>query len=167
MALFKVFRGAEEELNNVPLHNGYVYFTEDTGNLFVDVGENEGDRLQVNAHYAKALMKKLEDGSVEEIDIDDIYTKKEVDDSSTTVAYNATLLASDWEEDGDEYSYVYINRDFKCGKDGNVPLIITYVNNLEDYNKIDRADATVGTGIVFTAKARPENDIKIIIIDVK
>jgi hypothetical protein len=45
MALFKIFRGPEDNLNSVPLHEGYAYFTEDKGNLFIDISNEEGGRL--------------------------------------------------------------------------------------------------------------------------
>ena len=55
MALFKIFRGPEDNLNSVPLHEGYAYFTEDKGNLFIDISNEEGGRLQVNAYAAQVL----------------------------------------------------------------------------------------------------------------
>lgn len=72
MALFSIFRGDEAGLKNVPCHDGYAYFTEDRGNLFIDIGNNPGDRVQVNAYYAEVLRKIAEDGTVTEIDIDDL-----------------------------------------------------------------------------------------------
>ena len=52
MALFKIFRGAEDQLNQIPLHEGYAYFTEDKQHLFIDISNEEGGRLQVNAYAA-------------------------------------------------------------------------------------------------------------------
>lgn len=77
MALFKIFRGQETELNDVPNHEGYAYFCQDTGNMFIDIGNGDsathkGDRVQVNAFYANALRKIDSDGTVTEIDIDDL-----------------------------------------------------------------------------------------------
>ena len=68
MALFKIFRGPEDNLNSVPLHEGYAYFTEDKGNLFIDISNEEGGRLQVNAYAAQVLKN-----DTTEIDIDDIF----------------------------------------------------------------------------------------------
>ena len=81
MALFKIFKGAEEDLNDVPLHEGYAYFCEDTGNLFIDVSNIEGGRLQVNAYAAQVLKN-----NVTEIDIDDIFLKN----MTATVAQGGT-----------------------------------------------------------------------------
>ena len=36
MALFKPLRGAEENLDTQPLHDGYAYFTSDTHNFYID-----------------------------------------------------------------------------------------------------------------------------------
>lgn len=260
MALFKIFRGAESDLNSVPLHEGYAYFTEDKGNLFIDISNEEGGRLQVNAYAAQVLKN-----DISEIDIDDIfltnmtatvaqggtgrntltvnalligngteavkmveiangdlvignsengitglkgtgilyaatsgvpqfgvapitvggtgannaqearnnldvYNKQEVNDAieeSTSTAYSATLSSSGWINSGDVYTYSYSNSSLTCGKNGNVPPIITHTSNLTEYSKIESAEATVGVGIVFTTSEQPEEDIGIIIIDVK
>lgn len=296
MALFQIFRGPENGLKEVPYHEGYAYFCEDTGNFFVDVGNNEGDRVQVNAYYATALKSK--DG-LKEIDIDDlflnddvitvtqggtgkdnltvnalligngtdpvkmvkidenailagdasngikgvagtgvlyklaegapqfgtlpislggtnattaqaarknldVYSKQEADekvDGATTKAYTVTLEANKWEqmpagseedeiirysieetgetteevgeeESGDihEYNphkYVYQNADLKCGKNGDVPPIITYTSNQTGYNKIEKAEAVPGEGITFYVDSPVGQDIGIIIIDVQ
>lgn len=63
------------------LHEGYAYFCEDTGNLFIDVSNIEGGRLQVNAYAAQVLKNK-----VTEIDIDDIFLKN----MTATVAQGGT-----------------------------------------------------------------------------
>lgn len=260
MALFKIFRGPEDNLKSVPLHEGYAYFTEDKGNLFIDISNEEGGRLQVNA-YAAQILKN----DVTEIDVDDIflknmtatvaqggtgrntltvnallvgngtetlkmieiaagslvignkengvtglqgtgalyavttgaptfgtlpiqvggtggttaaqartnldvYSKSETDNQitgSTSVAYTTTLAATSWVLNGDMYTQTYSNTSLTCGKAGNVPPIITYTSNLEEYSKIDYADATAGSGITFYTKDKPESDIAIVIIDVK
>ena len=41
MALFKILRGLSSELNAVPFHDGYCYFTTDTGMFYIDY-ENNG-----------------------------------------------------------------------------------------------------------------------------
>lgn len=260
MALFKIFRGPENRLNEVPLHEGYAYFTEDKGNLFIDVSDQPGGRKQINAYAAQVLS----DG-VTEIDIDDIflktmtatvaqggtgtnsltlnalligngtntvkmvsinnghllvgdstdgvkglhgtgvlyaatdgapqfgtapiasggtgaitaadarsnldvYNKQEVSDrvaEATTMAYSVLIPVNGWQQSGSVFTYSYANANLKCGKNGNVPPIITYVSNLDEYSKIDSAEATVGVGIVFTIPEKPTADISIIVIDVK
>lgn len=100
----------------------------------------------------------------------DVYSKGETNnkiDEVTTLAYSATLAKASWVQSGDTYTYTYSNTNLKCGKNGNVPPIITWTSNQDDYNKIDDAQATVGTGIIFTANKAIEGDIGIIIVDVK
>lgn len=100
----------------------------------------------------------------------DVFSKGETNnkiDESTTLAYSATLAQASWVQSGDTYTYTYSNTNLKCGKNGNVPPIITWTSNQDDYNKIDDAQATVGTGIIFTANKAIEGDIGIIIVDVK
>lgn len=260
MALFKIYKGEEELLTQIPMHEGYAYFCEDTGNLFIDIFNDVGGRVQVNA-YAASILKK----DTQEIDIDDIflkemtatvaqggtghetltvnalligngadavkmvsidkggivigdetngvtgllgtgalfadvsgtpkfgtlpikaggtgattaaaartnldvYSKSETDnkiDEVTTVSYTATLAQANWMQSGDTYTYSYSNSNLKCGKNGNVPPIISWISNHDDYNKIDDAQATVGSGITFTASKAIEGDIEIVIIDVK
>lgn len=258
MALFKIFKGDEELLNQISIHEGYAYFCEDTGNLWIDVADG---RIQVNA-YAASVIRSADGQS--EIDIDDVflknmvaaveqggtglgtltenallvgngtnpiklvqidvgevvvgntdtgitglkgvgtlysltegspqfgtlpvaaggtggtsvasarenlgvYSKAEVDEYATSVAYTTTLFAEMWETDPTGYTYTYVNSDLKCGKNGNVPPIITYTSNKGDYSKISSEDtvATAGAGIVFKASSAPTADIGLIIIDIK
>lgn len=260
MALFKIYRGEEELLTQVPMHEGYAYFCEDTGNLFIDISSATGGRVQVNAYSASILKKDDTEIDVDDVflktmtatvaqggtgyntltvnallvgngadpvkmvSIDkggivigdetngvagllgtgaifaeasgapkfgtlplkfggtgattasaaranlDVYSKSEADnkiDEVTTVSYTATLAKANWVQSGDTYTYSYSNANLKCGKNGNVPPIISWVSNHDDYNKIDDAQATVGTGITFTASKAIEGDIEIVIIDVK
>lgn len=100
----------------------------------------------------------------------DVYSKGETNnkiDEVTTLAYSATLAQANWVQSGDTYTYSYSNSNLKCGKNGNVPPIISWISNHDDYNKIDDAQATVGSGITFTASKAIEGDIEIVIIDVK
>lgn len=72
MALFKSYRGGENNLNNVPLHDGYVYFCTDTENLFFDHKSSDSDtiiRSQLNAKAANKL-RYTKDGSEVEITAD-------------------------------------------------------------------------------------------------
>lgn len=273
MALFKIFKGPEEGLADVPKHEGYAYFTTDKGNFYIDVKSDElnedgsisnatGVRIQVNAKSASSLIDNTTGNTIEisdllladtMLEVDqggtgrdtltvnaillgnggeavkmvsitegaivlggdadtgiteligkgvlyamtsgsptfgdklpielggtnattiaqartnlDIYNKKEVDDSVgevTSMAWETTLIASGWIPSGDKFTYSYNNTSITCGKNGNVPPIVTYTSNLEDYSKIDSAEATAEVGIVFTASKQPDNDIGIIIID--
>lgn len=100
----------------------------------------------------------------------DVYSKKETEDKVdevTTLAYTTTLAASGWVASEDLYTYTYTNTDLKCGKNGNVPLIISYTSNKDDWSKVDSAEAEPGQGIIFTSSKAIEGDIGIVIIDVK
>lgn len=100
----------------------------------------------------------------------DVYSKGETGnkiDEVTTLAYSVTLAQKNWVQSGETYTYSYSNANLTCGKNGNVPPIITWISNQDDYNKIDDAQATVGTGITFTSSKAIEGDIEIVIIDVK
>lgn len=270
MALFKIFRGLETELNTVPCHEGYAYFTEEDengvggGNLYIDIASTPGSRVQVNARLANALRKTNQDGTITEIDVDDlllkdaaiavqnggtgrntltvnavllgngtdqikmvtvqqgsvlvggdndtglneargvgvlyaltegapqfgtlpitlggtgaisaaaarqnleVYSKQDVDtkvDDATTKAYTTTLTTNGWLSQDGKYVYTYTNDELKCGKDHNVPPTITYTSNLEEYSKIEKAEATNGVGITFTIAEKPASNIGIIIVD--
>ena len=260
MALFQIFRGAENDLNSVPLHEGYAYFTEDKGNFYIDISNQPGGRVQVNAYAAQILKNNITEVDIDDIFLTtmtatvaqggtglnnltvnalllgngtepvkmvslgqgslvigdttngiseltgqgalysltagapqfgtlpvsvggtggataqearnnlDVYNKQEVNDKVdevTTVAYTTTLSASGWIANGETFTYTYSNTALTCGKNGNVPPIITYTSNLEEYSKIDHADATVGVGITFYIEEQPKSDIALVIIDVK
>lgn len=192
MALFQIFRGSENELLQVPRHNGYAYFCEDTGNFFIDIGNGDNDRVPINAFAAQILRE-----GTTEVEIDDIflksmvasiqqggtgasdaasartnlevYSKTEVEDQATTKAFTATLTVGGWVQAAEGFTYTWSNTDLKCGKSGDVPPIITYTSNLTDYSKInsDNTVATAGQGIVFQANSIPLADIGLIIIDVR
>lgn len=260
MALFKIFKGEESDLVNVPYHEGYAYFCQDTCNLWIDVTSEAGGRLQVNAYAASVL--KSED---QEIDIDDlflknmvasvaqggtgresltanalligngtegikmisletgdlvigdaengiagkrgigalfaltegapefgtlpiaaggtgatdaasartnldVYSREEVDVNSTSIAKATTLFAESWSLNGDgTYSNVINWPELKCGKNGDIPPIVTYTSNQTEYNQLnpDGVIATPGSNITFTTPIKPLGDIGIIIIDVR
>lgn len=164
MALFKIFRGPEEglTLEKVPFHEGYAYFTEDLGNLYIDVTvDGEPKRVQVNSQYAQGL--RDENG-----DIISFYTTDEVDDGideAASKAWEVEITPEDWQEDGETYSYTLSIEGLTCGKAGNVPPIITYTSNLKEYSKIESAMATPGGSIKFVIPELPENTIGLIITD--
>lgn len=93
MALFKIFKGLNADLPKT-LHEGYAYFVEDTGALYIDVSDVK--RVQVNALYANGL--KLDNGDT--IDADDILTTSDtigVDNGGTgqtSLTANAILVGN-------------------------------------------------------------------------
>lgn len=260
MALFKIYRGEEELLSQVPMHEGYAYFCEDSGKLFVDISNDTGGRVQVNAYAAQVLKKDTTEIDVDDIFLKDmtasvaqggtgqstltvnallvgngtnaikmvsinkgaivtgdttngvtgllgtgavfaevsgtpkfgtlpltaggtgatsaaaarsnlsVYSKTETDnkiEEATSVSYTATLTKANWVQSGSTYTYTYSNSSLKCGKNGNIPPIISCTSGQDDYNKISDAQATVGQGIVFTASKAISGNIGIVIIDVK
>ena len=101
-----------------------------------------------------------------------VYSKQETDDaisSATTKAYTHTLTADGWVEAGEFYTQTWDISTLTCGKGNNVPPIVSYTNNQEEYSKIDHAQATANSGITFYIKAddKPEGDIGIVLIDVQ
>ncbi len=104
----------------------------------------------------------------------DVYSKGEVDtkvNEVTTKAYTFTLRAAGWVTTGEVVTYELTVDNLTCGKDGNVPPFVTYLTNKEEYSNIDEANADVPTKkIIFkinTVKNKPQNDIQIVVIDVK
>lgn len=98
----------------------------------------------------------------------DVYSKNEVDvelAKATTVAYTHTITKASWMPTSDGYASVWPKSALKCGKGTDVPPLVTFSSNREEYNKIDHAVAEAGVGITFYIDKIPENDIDIIIID--
>lgn len=99
-----------------------------------------------------------------------VYSKSETDaevDEATSVAYTATLAAANWVSSSGVYTYTYSNTSLSCGKNHDVPPIVTYTSNQDEFLKITDAQATAGTGIVFTAEEAISSAIGILIIDIK
>lgn len=172
MALFKPYSGTETELSQVTIHDGYCYLlTENgklgtvnsdvkSGRLFADVGTQ---RYEIISDFSSHLVKFDAAGN---IIIN--YTAEEIQNkfkAVTTNAYTATLAAASWTASGDSYQYVYSNTNLKCGPNGNVPPIISYTSNQDEYSNITSATATPGTGITFISSKKPTAAIGIVIID--
>lgn len=81
--------------------------------------------------------------------------------NNLTISYSATLTPANWTANGSNFVYNYSNtslRAFVCP-------IITCTNNTNEYGYINDAEATGGSGIVFTATKKPTANIELIIID--
>lgn len=86
MALFKIYSGTASEFpEQYPLHPGYAYFFEDSGELVIDT---ENARIGVKA---ASLIKNLADGSFEIIDVDDVL----IANAEEGLAANALLISGD------------------------------------------------------------------------
>lgn len=233
MALFKIYSGTANEFpENYPLHPGYAYFFEDSGELVIDTDEgrvdvkaailvkNNGDEpefidvddlliaeaadgMKPNAvlvggenNHIKAIegvpgafyfadglnapqfgTLPIEQGGTGAITVAaartnlEVYSKDETKEEvakSTSVAWTETLYASNWEAWGDEYKQELSISGLTCGADGNIPPIVSWADNQDEYSKIDRAEADADSGkVTFYIAARPENNINVVIIDVK
>ena len=173
MALFKISKGNEANLPKNAIE-GHAYFTIDENNFYIDVetadvavmGES---RKQVNANlavYAEAAAM-IQDGEIE-ISAEQIAQLMQDIEDATSVAYNKTLAASAWTEAGEGiFTCVISLPELTCGSLGDIPPIISYRSNREEYSLITEAVADAGTGITFFASEKPAADIDIVIIDVK
>ena len=81
--------------------------------------------------------------------------------NNLTISYSATLTPANWTANGSNFIYNYSNtslRAFVCP-------IITCTSNINEYGYINDAEATSGSGIIFTATKKPTANIELIIID--
>lgn len=81
--------------------------------------------------------------------------------NNLTISYSTTLTPANWTTNGSNFVYNYSNtslRAFVCP-------IITCTSNTNEYGYINDAEATSGSGIIFTATKKPTANIELIIID--
>lgn len=100
---------------------------------------------------------------------DETYTKTETDNKakqSAAARYSLTIPADGWQGSG-PYTYTYSNTKITCGLANDVPPLIAPEDGTDttEYNKIDKAIATAGTGITFTAEKKPTAALTLIIVD--
>lgn len=74
---------------------------------------------------------------------------------------NITLAPASWTTSGNEFKYTYSNTSLRAL----ASPIITCTSNTSEYKYITDAEATANTGIIFTAKTKPTNNIILQIID--
>ena len=86
-------------------------------------------------------------------------------EKATSKVWSIDILTSDWQPDGNKYSYTVTLNGLMCGKDGNIPPIIVHTSNLDEYSEIESAQATPGGTIKFTIPNIPQNTIGLVIID--
>lgn len=106
-----------------------------------------------------------------------VYSTTEVDNKVTAVtatSYSITLSTNSWADSTGTvggstapFTYTYGLTSITCGAGGNVcPLITKAADADEDeYAKITKAEATPGTGLVFTAEGEKPATINLIVID--
>ena len=164
MAQLKIFRGTSEQLGKVTQKvDGQVYFTTDTNNMFFDILDENGEeqRVQLNAKIATEIMSLAEEEQPHKTaKYEDLWAK----------ASQHTLVSSNWQSgEGDvgPFTQKIDMQNLTCGEAGNVPPIITLTGktSIDDYNKIETADAEPGDGITFSCNEKPSGNIEIIIID--
>lgn len=99
----------------------------------------------------------------------DVYSKGEVNTELAkvaTVSYTHTLVVNSWIQEGDSYVSTWTEPKLQCGKAHNVPPLITYTSNKEEYSKIGHADADYASHTIkFYIDNVPSKDIGIIIVD--
>ena len=81
--------------------------------------------------------------------------------NNLTISYSATITPANWTANGSNFVYNYSNtslRAFVCP-------IIACTSNTNEYGYINDAEATSGSGIIFTATKKPTANIELIIID--
>lgn len=162
MALMKVFRGVKEDLDNVALHDGYVYFIPDEAALYIDVDDR---RIRVAADLNETI------SNLEQQEFNDLRDLLEI---TQPVAYQISIETGDWIPDENGiYSYFYENDNIRCGLSGDVPPIINCLSGKGTYSVIDYADAIVkdednpNGGIRFFLKdgKSPKDDVQLIVVD--
>lgn len=72
-----------------------------------------------------------------------------------------TIPSLGWTASEGVFKYTYSNTNLRAS----VSPIITCTSNTSEYNYITNAEATANTGITFTAKTKPNNNIVLQIID--
>lgn len=104
----------------------------------------------------------------------EVYSEEETDtaiNKATSFSYTRTLSLSGWKQSGEDYVQTVEIPELRCGKNGNVPPLVTWNGDQESYDSycaIVRGEATPGVGIQFQVSGddMPDTDIEIIVIDV-
>ena len=160
MSLLKIFRGLQKDLDQVTTKvDGQVYLTTDTGNMYFDIDSGEEtERIQLNAKAATEILSTAGTEVPKSAKYEDLFAK----------AYSGKLDKDSWTGgDSGPYTQKVELQTLTCGEDGTVPPIITLTGetNIDDYNKIEFAEATPNDGITFSCNEKPVSDISVIIID--
>lgn len=172
MSDFRILKGDSSRIGTetTPFHDGHVYFTPNDGGLYIDSQDGDSqNRVHINPKDASSYTyDNSTSGLAADTVQDAIDEVTEGVNEATSQPYTTTLYAANWTGSDDTgYSYNYTNVNLTCGKDGQTPIIVSYTSNKEEYSKIESGEATAGQGIVFQSSEKPQNDIGIVIIDIK
>lgn len=151
------------------------YVDDATASVPTKVSELTNDSNYITSSYVDTKVASLVDSAPETLD-----TLKELsaalgDDPNfaTTISnqignkadkaqvLNITLAPASWTTSGNEFKYTYSNTSLRAL----ASPIITCTSNTSEYKYITDAEATANTGITFTAKTKPTNNIVLQIID--
>ena len=77
-------------------------------------------------------------------------------------SYSVTLAPANWTASGSVFKYTYSNTALRAS----VSPVVSCTENAAEYAYITDAEATAGTGIVFTASKKPMANVILTIVDV-
>ena len=151
MALWKAFKGSSENLKDVELHAGYVYFCTDDGSLFFDYADDTGNlfRKQVSADDCKTLTGVSLEELKNEIATQDVAILHE----AQTYAMNQTIVAL-------SEAQAYTDKAIESAAIGGVDLPITEsdgantIVQVSDKENIAYGDNSIVFGLDSTAGCR-------------
>ena len=132
MAIFKNFKGNRENLDNVPLTEGHVYFMDD-GSLHFDYKDKEG------------VLKRAEVGKSEN-DFDFIISELKEITETDSFGDNYTRTETLTEALSDKYGKVYVAVSYLGGPVVEVPEAISYIEFQKDLFKTQGGFELKGSG---------------------
>lgn len=140
MALFKILRGSREALDGQVRHDGYAYFTPDTGEFFIDYLDNKDGQL---------YRKKISDTTKASVQICDWTAEEEIEyvsftltdsnyaDALINISENNIVIPDTFEKNGIVYQVTAINNFFAIFDSSpaiiNVPITVTEISS-EDFS---------------------------------
>lgn len=155
MALFKVYHAVDE--NDLPINKT-------TGNSYIIDDENN-DLVRWFIDTSSSTRKGIASEGL--VDNGEIILA----DDLKTVAYVRTVSSNDWiQSTGDTQYHQDITLPLLvCGKDGNVPPIITYASEVDriEYQNLDKAEADPDNNKIILWANAPTSGFNIVIIDHK
>lgn len=111
MALWKAFKGSSENLKDVELHEGYVYFCTDDGKLFFDYADAEG------------VLRRKQVGSNGSIDLEDL--RNEISSQDIAVLHEAQEYAMNQSVVALSEAQAYTDKAIETAELGGIELPLT------------------------------------------